>query len=122
MKEDIKEIEVPCEKFFKLELDNKDLELNNSIFEQFAKDMAKAQDIDFAKTPVIDLFTGYMNCQKYKLYMEMLIERIDKAIEYIKQSIDDPQPFYEYLFGDEDGKVENLDKLLNILQGEDNEN
>ena len=45
--------------------------------------------------------------------------RNEKAIEYIKQSIDNPQPFYEYLFGDENGKVENLDKLLNILQGED---
>ena len=50
---------------------------------------------------------------------EKLQERIDKAIEYIEQSIDNPQPFYEYLFGDENGKVENLDKLLNILKGDE---
>ena len=42
--------------------------------------------------------------------------RCEKAIEYIKKSIDNSQPFYEYLFGDENGKVENLDILLNILQ------
>ena len=49
--------------------------------------------------------------------------RCEKAIEYIKKSIDNSQPFYEYLFGDENGKVENLDILLNILQngGENDE-
>ena len=47
--------------------------------------------------------------------------RIDKAIEYIKTSMNNPQPFYEYIYGDENEKIENLDKLLNELQGEDNE-
>ena len=50
------------------------------------------------------------------------IQRIDKAVEYIKTSMNNPQPFYEYLYGDENGSVENLDKLLNILQGENNDN
>ena len=62
-------------------------------------------------------------------YNEKLIEynqdyklRIDKAVEYIKTSINNPQPFYEYLYGDEDGKIQNMDKLLNILTGgDDNE-
>lgn len=45
-----------------------------------------------------------------------LQSKIDKAIEYIEKSMNNPQPFYEYLFGDENGKVENLDKLLNILK------
>lgn len=46
-------------------------------------------------------------------------DRIDKAIEYIEISMNNPQPFYEYLFGDDDGNVENLDKLLNILKGDE---
>jgi hypothetical protein len=45
-----------------------------------------------------------------------LQSKIDKAIEYIEKSMNNPQPFYEYLFGDENGEVENLDKLLNILK------
>jgi len=45
--------------------------------------------------------------------------RNEKAIEYIEKSMNNPQPFYEYLFGDENGEVENLDKLLNILNGDD---
>ena len=48
-------------------------------------------------------------------------KRIDKAIEYITKSMNKPQPFYEYLYGDENGEIENLDKLLNILKGEDKE-
>ena len=50
------------------------------------------------------------NLQDYK-------SRCEKAIEYIEKSMDNSQPFYKYLFGDENGKVENLDRLLNILQG-----
>lgn len=45
-------------------------------------------------------------------------KRIDKAVEYIEKSMNNPQTFYEYIFGDENGKVENLDKLLNILNGD----
>ena len=50
---------------------------------------------------------------------EKLQERINKAIEYIENSINNPQPFYKYIYGDENGKVENLDKLLNILKGDE---
>lgn len=42
-----------------------------------------------------------------------------KAIEYIEKSMNNPQPFYKYIFGDENGKAQNLDKLLDILRGED---
>ena len=53
---------------------------------------------------------------------EMLYKsRIEKAIEYLEKSMNNPQPYYKYLFGDENGKVENLDKLLNILQGGKND-
>lgn len=55
-----------------------------------------------------------------KLFKENkeLKSRIDKAIEYIEKSINNPQPFYEYIIGDENGNVQNLDKLLKILKGE----
>ena len=49
-------------------------------------------------------------------HINNLQSKIDKAIEYIEKSMNNPQPFYEYLFGDENGKVENLDKLLDILK------
>ena len=49
-------------------------------------------------------------------HINNLQSKIDKAIEYIEKSMNNSQPFYEYLFGDENGKVENLDKLLNILK------
>jgi hypothetical protein len=64
----------------------------------------------------------FLMSRKYATFVaNEYAKRIEKAIEYIKQSIDNSQPFYEYLFGDENGKVENLDKLLNILQGDDEE-
>ena len=50
---------------------------------------------------------------------ESLQQKIDKAIEYIEKSINNPQPFYEYIIGDENGNVQNLDKLLKILKGEE---
>ncbi len=48
----------------------------------------------------------------------ILNKRIQSSIEYIKKSMNNCQPFYEYLYGDENGKVQNLDELLNILEGE----
>lgn len=51
--------------------------------------------------------------------MEQRVKQLEnirkEAIEYIEKSMNNTQPFYQYLFGDENGKVENLDKLLNIL-------
>lgn len=55
-------------------------------------------------------------CTEMKDKINNLQSKIDKAIEYIEKSMNNPQPFYEYLFGDENGKVENLDKLLDILK------
>lgn len=70
---------------------------------------------------------GYIDCSsdyEYEFWyilenlkkLNNLQSKIDKAIEYIEKSMNNPQPFYEYLFGDENGKVENLDKLLDILK------
>lgn len=56
---------------------------------------------------------GIIKAQRFEIKQ---LENIRKeAIEYVEKSVNNAQPFYQYLFGDEDGKVENLDKLLNIL-------
>lgn len=56
--------------FFKDEIDYKDLD--ESIYTQFAKTMAKNVDIDLAKTPLVDILTGYT---RYRI----LQSKIDKA-------------------------------------------
>lgn len=78
--------------------------------------MEKYKTFEELKEELGDKFEEYM----YQANIELLQIK-DKAIEYIKASMNNPQPFYEYLYGDENGSVENLDKLLNILKGEDKE-
>lgn len=58
-----------------------------------------------------------LNQQNLK-YKQILQSRIDKAIEYVEKSMNNPQPYYKYIFGDENGEVQNLDKLLIKLKGE----
>ncbi len=65
--------------FFKDEIDYKDLD--ESIYTQFAKTMAKNVDIDLAKTPLVDILTGYT---RYRI----LQSKIDKAIEYIENNLE----------------------------------
>ena len=90
--------------FFKDEIDYKDLD--ESIYTQFAKTMAKNVDIDLAKTPLVDILTGYT---RYRI----LQSKIDKAIDYL----------YEHSqYNDEDGihyiKEDEycVDYLLDILK------
>lgn len=100
--------------------------------EEFEKEFAKLSEKD--KREVNNLIR-FMQEKKYhdKQYEELLNQyielsrdyeylqfKIDKAIEYIEKSMNNPQPFYEYLHGDENGEVENLDKLLDILKEENN--
>lgn len=61
--------------FFKDEIDYKDLD--ESIYTQFAKTMAKNVDIDLAKTPLVDILTGYT---RYRI----LQSKIDKANELLQ--------------------------------------
>ena len=62
--------------FFKNEIDYKDLD--ESIYTQFAKTMAKNVDIDLAKTPLVDILTGYT---RYRI----LQFKIDKANEILEE-------------------------------------
>ena len=86
--------------FFKDEIDYKDLD--ESIYTQFAKTMAKNVDIDLSKTPLVDLLTGYT---RYRI----LQSKIDKAIEYIENNT------WEDEYGGD--IIEDYDhKLLDILK------
>ena len=72
--------------FFKDEIDYKDLD--ESIYTQFAKTIAKNVDIDLAKTPLVDILTGYT---KYRI----LQSKIDKANQYLEE---------RFIFDDENGE------------------
>lgn len=86
--------------FFKDETDYKDLD--ESVYTQFAKTMAKNVDIDLAKTPFVDILTGYT---RYGI----LQSKIDKAVEYIKTQ--------QKIFEGYDIVIENeLNNLLDILK------
>lgn len=88
----------------------------NKDFLPFYNDLSQ-EDKEFwlecSKEELIDHFVSNLK------NAECLLNRINKAIEYIEHSYN-PQPFYKYLYGDENGEVQNLDKLLNILKGENN--
>ena len=84
--------------FFKDKIDYKDLD--ESIYTQFAKTMAKNVDIDLAKTPLVDILTGYT---RYRI----LQSKIDKANEMLQ--------LLHYKFKDEDSihnEIEDIQKCL----------
>lgn len=64
--------------FFKEKIDFKNLE--ESMYTQFAKDMAKAVDIDFAKTPIIDFFTGYTKYKELEIKLNIANELLDSIL------------------------------------------
>lgn len=97
--------------FFKDKIDTSKHEEN--IYNQFAKNMAKAQDIDLAKTPLVDLITGYIECKTFEFYAMQQQSKIDKTIEILKQN-------KELAKEVENGYAEEIcDKGINILEGKD---
>jgi len=92
--------------------------MNNDTFDRFYnefKDWSKEDILRRTYNIILD------DADKTR-QIEQLKNIIKEAIEYIEKSMNNTQPFYQYLFGDENGKVENLDKLLNILnKGSDKE-
>ena len=66
-------------RFFKEEIDI-DEDIKEGMYEQLIKNMAKDIDIDFAKTPLVDLLTGY---KKYKI----LEDKINKVIKDLKNTL-----------------------------------
>lgn len=66
--------------------------LDNEIYNQMARNIAKACDIDLAKTPLVDLITTYIDYNSLKFKNKIIKEEnqkyketIDKAIEYLKK-------------------------------------
>lgn len=54
--------------------------IEESMYEQLQRNVAKCIDIEFAKTPIIDLWTGYIRYKRAE-------DRIDKAIEWVHKHI-----------------------------------
>lgn len=78
--------------------------LEDNIYKQFAKTLARNIDVDFAKTPVVDFFTGYMNYFKIK-------EKIKEKINLLNEEGEK--------HGDDWGYIECRVKLLKELLEED---
>lgn len=62
------------------EIDYKDLD--ESIYTQFAKTMAKNVDTDIAKTPLVDLLTGYTRYKMLQIKIDKANEILDKLCIY----------------------------------------
>ena len=71
--------------FFKDKIDYCGLEDN--IYNQLARTMARNVDIDFAKTPIIDILTGYTRYREAEKKIEQLENIRKEAIEYIKKNL-----------------------------------
>lgn len=67
--------------------------LDNEIYNQMARNIAKAVDIDLAKTPLVDLITTYIDYNSLKFKNKIIKEKnqkyqaaIDKAIDYLENT------------------------------------
>lgn len=70
--------------FFKDKIDYCGLEDN--IYNQLARTMARNVDIDFAKTPIIDILTGYTRYREAEKKIEQLENIRKEVIEFIKEN------------------------------------
>ena len=89
----------------KINIDD-EIEINDeeeNIYQKLARATARVIDIELGKTTLADLLDGYTKSR-------VLQERIDKAIEYIKNYL----PNYDF-------DHSNLDELLEILGDKENE-
>ena len=79
-------MEKNSEKLFKEDI-TKDV-LDNEIYNQMARNLAKAYDIDIAKTPLVDLITTYIDYNSLKAKNKIIIEENkvlkEKQKEFIK--------------------------------------
>lgn len=92
--------------FFKDEIDYKDL--GESIYIQYAKTMAKNVDIDLAKTPLVDILTGYT---KYRISQSKIDKAIDKLESLLPMCI---MPNNMLIHGTE--KAKTIEETLDILK------
>ena len=62
--------------------------LDNEIYNQMARNIAKACDIDLAKTPLVDLITTYIDYNSLKFKNKIIKEKNQKYKEAINKAID----------------------------------
>lgn len=93
--------------FFKDKIDYCGLEDN--IYNQLVRTMARNVDIDFAKTPIIDILTGYTRYREAEEKVEQLENIRKEAIKYVQENYNE---LTDFLYID---KKEIVDDLLNIL-------
>lgn len=91
--------------FFKDKIDYCGLEDN--IYNQLSKTMARAVDIDFAKTPIIDILTGYTRYRE----AEKKIEQLENIRKEIKKEI--KKYAYTDTFGDTVVLAKYIEDILN---------
>lgn len=84
---------------------------NENIYTQIAKNMAKALDIDLAKTPLVDLITTYTNYITLQQKNIDLQQRIDKAKDKIKELYELGEEWYWDTYEIKD-YVEEIDEIL----------
>ena len=71
--------------FFKDKIDYCGLEDN--IYNQLVRTMAREVDIDFAKTPIIDILTGYTRYKEAEEKVEQLENIRKEVIEYLEYQL-----------------------------------
>lgn len=85
--------------------------LDNEIYNQMARNIAKACDIDLAKTPLVDLITTYIDYNSLKFKNKIIKEENQKykeVIDKISGIIN-----YEYEFYDDITNMRNdIEKIL----------
>lgn len=72
------------DEFFKDKMDCEQFEDN--IYNQIAKTMARNIDIDLAKTPLVDILTGYTRYREAEKEIERLSNIINNAIKYVEKN------------------------------------
>ena len=83
--------------FFKDEINYNGLE--DRIYNQLAKTMARNIDIDFAKTPIVDILTGYTKYREAEEKVEQLENIIKEAIELTNNLLQtEDKGYYQILF------------------------
>lgn len=85
--------------------------LDNEIYNQMARNIAKAVDIDLAKTPLVDLITTYIDYNSLKFKNKIIKEENQKYKEVINKVFDIIN--YEYNFYDDITNMKNdIEKIL----------
>lgn len=69
--------------FFKNNFDCSSFE--NDIYNQFAKTMARSVDIDLAKTPLVDILTGYIRYNEAEQELERYKNIVDELEIYLQR-------------------------------------